>query len=328
MPSSALAGRSAGPDTARGDAHGKRPGIGPHGHAVGLHVDRDSARFQPGEQDSQVIGHQPHNMHRAARDGRGEHQRGGFDAIGNDAVAAPAEPLDPFDFHDRRAQTADPRAQRVQHAAQVDDFRFARRTTDDRSPAGEHGGAKDIRRARHRGAAGTAEVDCGAAELLGPWPRRSRDPAADPRPGRPVRGGADRRAGRRCRSRRAAAPPPCPAVPAAAQGRRNRPASAAPRHSGPAPRGHRPVQHQAVAVAGNVDAQLAKRRPMVRTSVERGTPSSSSGPSARIAAAIIGSAAFFAPLTDTVPCSGTPPVMMSSVISFLRLHTLGNGRDP
>ncbi len=53
---------------------------------------------------------------------------------------------------------------------------------------------------------------------------------------------------------------------------------------------------------------------MVRTLVKRGTPSSSNGSSVRIAAAIIGRAAFFAPLTEIVPCNGTPPVMINSVI--------------
>ena len=47
----------------------------------------------------------------------------------------------------------------------------------------------------------------------------------------------------------------------------------------------------------------------VRTSASRGTSSSRTGSVARIAAAMIGSAAFFEPLARTLPCKATPPVI-------------------
>src|SRR5688572_10465248 len=50
---------------------------------------------------------------------------------------------------------------------------------------------------------------------------------------------------------------------------------------------------------------------MVRTSISRGTLSSSSGSSVSSAAHRIGSAAFFAPEMRTSPASGRPPVISS-----------------
>src|SRR5687768_14105482 len=63
---------------------------------------------------------------------------------------------------------------------------------------------------------------------------------------------------------------------------------------------------------------------MVEMSISRGTFSSLSGRSESSVAQMIGSAAFFAPDTCTVPCSGRPPAMrsLSTALPLLRRQRL------
>ncbi len=242
-----------------GHAHRKRLAACPHGHTISLHVDGDSARFQRGEKRFQMLGNHAHHIRRAAGNGRGEHQRCRFDAIGNDTVAPTAEPLHSIDFDGRRPQSADPRTEHVQHAAEAGDLRFARRAADDGAAAGEHGGTKHVRRARHRRTARTAEVDCRAAEPCG----RAQNIAPlqaqiGAQGGQPAQVQIDR---------------PVTDVAAAGQ-RHDRPApprQQRPKHAKSRPHPpHRSVaglgrprvagsQGQAVAVRGNVDAQVVEQ---------------------------------------------------------------------
>ena len=66
-------------------------------------------------------------------------------------------------------------------------------------------------------------------------------------------------------------------------------------------------------------------RACVRTSANRGTRSNRTGSVARIAAAMIGNAAFFEPLTRTAPCRAVPPVM--SKCGMEEAIDLYNARD-
>jgi hypothetical protein len=60
------------------------------------------------------------------------------------------------------------------------------------------------------------------------------------------------------------------------------------------------------------------------TSVRRGTRTMVTGSLARMLAARIGSAAFFAPLAVTLPTRGRPPMMVNRCIRAIRFYRATN----
>ena len=246
----------------------------------------------------------------AAADRRGQQQGGRFDAVGDDAMHGAGERVNATHFDCRSPQARDARPHRAEETAEVNDFRFAGGGEDLRGAAGQGGGTEDVGRAGDRRAARAGKIDRRAAEAVGAGRSRSRDRSLTRPQGRPGPSGADRRAGRRGCSRRAGGRSLCPAAPPAARGRRSSPASAAPSATartrvGSIVSSRRPSAVQATAMPSSFSSKAS-----VPTSATHGARCNSTGPSARIAAAIIGRAAFFDPPTSTSPQSGLPPWMV------------------
>ena len=183
----------------------------------------------------------------------------------------------------------------IEEMAQVDDLRLDGRAADDRRAPGQHGGAQDVGRAGHRGAAGPDR------SIVAPISRRARghdvavlQPQVGPQGGQALQVQIDR-----------------PVADVAAAGQRHdgpaAPGQQRPQHAEAGP--HPPHQSYPARTGARIDRLQAAARRRASTSLarpdvraprpgsarrlSRGTPSSRTGSSARIAAAMIGSAAFF-----------------------------------
>ena len=114
-----------------------------------------------------MLRHHADDRGRAAGDGRGDQQRGGLDAVGNQPVRCAAELLDPLDADRGRSEPFDSRPHRDEEAAEIDDFRLDGRAADRGRAAGKHGGAHHVGRAGDRGTARAGKVDACAGQSPG-----------------------------------------------------------------------------------------------------------------------------------------------------------------
>ena len=102
-----------------------------------------------------------------ARDGGGDHEGAGLDAVGDDFVLGAVEFLHAFDDDAPGACALDLRAHLDQEIGEIDDLGLGGGAVDDGDAFGEDGGHHDVVGAEHGGAEFAAEVDGAAAQFAG-----------------------------------------------------------------------------------------------------------------------------------------------------------------
>ncbi len=280
-----------------------------NGNAVPRDVDLRPRGLELAEHRGEMPRHDVGDGGRAAGD-RGRHQqRGRLDAVGDQSMRGAAELIDTPDVDHRRSQSFDLRPQRKEEIAQVDDLRLDGRAANDGDAPGEHRGAEDVGRAGHGRTTGAGKVDGRAGQP----PRRGHHVAVPylqigAEGGQALQVQIDR---------------PVADVAAAGQGN-DGPAAPGQQRPQYAEAGPHPP-HKSLRRRTGVGSAVSNAMPpstwataiprcrstraCVCTSASCGTFCSCTGSEAKMAAAMIGSAAFFAPLQRTSPCKAVPPVI-------------------